>query len=130
LLNFNPSFAKNQPCMTPQSQWNSSLSIQWCLLDPFGRITVVGSCLSCLYGTVSDHRNCVDCQSPLLNFNPSFAQNQPCMTPQIQRNSSLSIQWCLLDPFGRIRVVGSCLLCLWVCSGHRNCVDCWLLQHM
>jgi hypothetical protein len=38
------------------------------------------------------------------------AENQPCMTPQSKRKSSLSIGWCLLDPYGRIRVVGSCLL--------------------
>jgi hypothetical protein len=47
------------------------------------------------------------------------------MAPLIQRNSSLSIQWCLLDPYGRIRVVHSCLL------GPRGCwwpqKLCWLL---
>jgi hypothetical protein len=26
--------------MTPQIQWNSSLHIQWCLLDPYGRVGV------------------------------------------------------------------------------------------
>jgi hypothetical protein len=48
--------------------------------------------------------------APVIDFNPSFAENQPRMTPQSKRNSSLSIQWCLLDQYGRIRVVGSCLL--------------------
>jgi hypothetical protein len=42
---FNPSFAENQRHMTPQSQWNSSLSIGWCLFNPYGRIRVIGSCL-------------------------------------------------------------------------------------
>jgi hypothetical protein len=59
-------------------------------------------------------------------FNPSFAQNQPCTTPQNQWNSSLPIQWCLLDPYGRIRVVSSCLLCPWGCQWPQKL--CWLLQ--
>jgi hypothetical protein len=25
------------------------------------------------------------------------------------------LQWCLLDPYGRIKVVSSCLLCCWGC---------------
>jgi hypothetical protein len=33
------------------------------------------------------------------------------MTPHYQLGSSLSIQCCLLDPYGRLKVVGSCLLC-------------------
>jgi hypothetical protein len=38
---------KSQPSMTHKIQWNSSLHIQWCLLDPYGRVRVVGSCLWC-----------------------------------------------------------------------------------
>jgi hypothetical protein len=33
----------------------------------------------CVHGAVSGHRNCADCWGPSLIFNPSFAQNQPCM---------------------------------------------------
>jgi hypothetical protein len=128
-----PWFAQNQPCTTPQRQWNSFLSLQWCLLDAsYGRIRVVGSCLLCHWGcqwpqklcwllgsiadfqpkfclkstlhhtvpvsyvtgAVSGHRKCADWWGPfsLLIFNPRFAQNQPCTTPQSQWNSFLSIQ--------------------------------------
>jgi hypothetical protein len=62
---------------------------------------------------------------PSLIFNPSFAQNQPRTTPQIQWNSSLPIQWCLLDPYGRIRVAGSRLVCPWGCQWPQKL--CWLL---
>jgi hypothetical protein len=110
--------------MTPQSQRNSSLTIQWCLLDPYGRIRVVGSWLL-VPGAVSGHRNCAHCWGQLLIFNPSFAENKPSMTPQNQRNSFLSIQWCLLDPYRRIRVVGSCLLGPWDCHWPQKL--CWLL---
>jgi uncharacterized membrane protein len=58
-------------------------------------------------------------------FNPSFAKNQPHMTPQTQWNFFLPIQWCLLDPYGRVRVVGSCLLCPWGCHWPQK--FCWLL---
>jgi hypothetical protein len=44
--------------------------------------------------------------------------------PQSQWNSSLSIQWCLLDPYGGVRVVGSCLLCPWGCQWPQK--FCWL----
>jgi hypothetical protein len=167
----NPSFVQNQPRMTPQSQWNSSLSIKWCLLDPYGRVRVVGSCLLCPWGcqwpqkfcwllgdgvhhydfqpkfcwkstlhdttepmelflvhtmvfvgsiwksksgwflvpgAVSGHRSFADCWvmgSITMISNPSFVQNQPHMTPQVQWKSSLSTQWCFLDPYGRVRVV-------------------------
>jgi hypothetical protein len=47
------------------------------------------------------------------------------MTSQSQWNSSLSIQWCLLDPYGSVRVVGSCLLCPWGCLWPQK--FCWLL---
>jgi hypothetical protein len=73
LLIFNPWFAQNQPCTTPQSQWNSFLSLQWCLLDAsYGRIRVVGSFV--VPGAVSGHRKS-DCWGPLLIFNPSFLNN-------------------------------------------------------
>jgi hypothetical protein len=91
----NPSFAEDQPCMTPQTQWNFSLPIQWCLLNPYGRVRVVGSCLLllCPWG----------CQcwpqkfwwllgSITVIFNPSFAENQHHMTPQSQWNCFLPIQ--------------------------------------
>jgi hypothetical protein len=65
------------------------------------------------------------CWGPSLIFNPSFAENQPCMTPQGQWNSSLPIQWCLLDPYGRVRVVGSCVLCRLGCQWPQK--FCWLL---
>jgi hypothetical protein len=102
-LIFNPSFAENQPCMTPQGQWNSSLPIRWCLLDPYGRVRVVGSCLLCPLGC--------HCQWPqkfcwllgsISDFHAiSYAENQPCMTPQGQWNSSLPIYngvcWILME---------------------------------
>jgi hypothetical protein len=76
-------------------------------------------------GTVIGHRSCADCcWGPSLIFNPSFAQNQTHMTPQSQWNSSLTIQWCLLDPYGRMRVVGSCLLCPWDCQWPQKL--CWM----
>jgi hypothetical protein len=61
---FKPSFAENQPCMTPQRQWNSSLPIQWCLLDPYGRVRVVDSCVLCPLGlspTAMIHWQHCDC---------------------------------------------------------------------
>jgi hypothetical protein len=36
--------------MTPKSQWNYSLSMRCCLLDPYGTINVVDSCLLCPCG--------------------------------------------------------------------------------
>jgi hypothetical protein len=63
------------------------------------------------------------CQGSSLIFNPSF-ENQPHMTPQIQWNSSLPIQQCLLDPYGRVKGVGSCLLCPWDCQWPQK--FCWL----
>jgi hypothetical protein len=110
-LIFDPSFAENQPCMTPKTQWNSSLSIQCCLLDPYGRIKVVDSCLLYPCGCWWPSKLCWHSYDTSLIFDPSFAENQPCMTPKTQWNSSLSIQCCLLDPYGRIKVVDSCLLC-------------------
>jgi hypothetical protein len=47
---FDPSFAENQPCMAPRSQWNSSLPMQCCLLDSYRRVKVVDSCLLCSCG--------------------------------------------------------------------------------
>jgi hypothetical protein len=62
LMIFDPSFAQNQPCTTPKSQWNSSLSIQCCLLDPYGRIKVVDSCLLCPCGCWWPRKLCLQWQ--------------------------------------------------------------------
>jgi hypothetical protein len=47
-----------------------------CLLNPYGRVRVVGSCLL-FPGTVSGHTSFADCWGPSLIFNPSFAENSP-----------------------------------------------------
>jgi hypothetical protein len=60
-------------------------------LDPFGRIRVVGSCLLCPWGCQWPQKLCWLLKS-IAQFQPMFAQNQPCKTPQSQWNSSLSIQ--------------------------------------
>jgi hypothetical protein len=54
--------------MTPKSQWNSSLSIQCCLLDPYGWIKVVHSCLLCPCGCWWPQGNCADSWDPSLIF--------------------------------------------------------------
>jgi hypothetical protein len=56
-------------------------------------------------------------------FDPSFAENQPCMTPKIQWNTSLSIQCCLLGQYKRTKVVDSCLLCPcgWLVAARKLC---------
>jgi hypothetical protein len=95
---------------TPNTQWNSSLSIQCCLLKPYGRIKVVGSCLLCPRSCWWPKRLFCQLRS-MTDFWPKFCWNQPCRTPKTQWNSSLSLQCCLLEPYGRIKVVGSFLLC-------------------
>jgi hypothetical protein len=74
---------------------------------------------------VGGHRNCADSWDPSLIFDPSFAEHRPRMTPQSQWDSSLSIQCCLLDPYGRIKVVDSCLLCPCGCWWPQKL--CWQL---
>jgi hypothetical protein len=66
---------KTKPCTTPKSQWNSSLPIQCCLLDPYGRLKVVDSCLLCPCCCVGGQGNCADnsWDPSLLIFDPSFA---------------------------------------------------------
>jgi hypothetical protein len=110
-LIFNPSLAQNQPHTTPQSQWNSSLPIQWCLLDAFGRIRVVGSSLLCPWG----------CQWPQKIVLTAWVHHWFSTQVWLKINP---IQWCLLDPFRRIRVVGSSLLCPWGCQWQQKL---WLL---
>jgi hypothetical protein len=84
---FQPKFCWKSTHMTPQSQWNSSLSIQWCLLDPYGRVKVVGSCLlvcpcGCQWPQKFYWLMCDDGVHHYVISNPSFAENQPHMTPQ------------------------------------------------
>jgi hypothetical protein len=38
---------KTNPAGHQRPKWNCSLSIQCCLLDPYGRIKVIDSCLFC-----------------------------------------------------------------------------------
>jgi hypothetical protein len=47
---------------------------------------VVGSCLLCPWGCQWQQKLCLLLRGPSLIFNPSFAENQPCMTQQSQRN--------------------------------------------
>jgi hypothetical protein len=90
-LNFGPSWrqkyfgqfevtppTENQPCSTPKSQWNSSLSIQCCLLDPYGRIKVVDSCLLCPCGCWWPRKLCWQLGS-ITDFVPKF-----CWEPTLQ----------------------------------------------
>jgi hypothetical protein len=69
-LIFDPSFAENQPCMAPKTQWNSSLSIQCCLLDPYGRIKVVDSCLLCPCGCWWPRKLCLHQLGSITDFGP------------------------------------------------------------
>jgi hypothetical protein len=73
---FNPTFAEDQALMTPKSQWNSSLSIQCCLLGPYARIKVVDSCLICPWGCWWSQKFCWQLGSMTLIFNPTFAEDQ------------------------------------------------------
>jgi hypothetical protein len=57
--------------MTPQSQWNSSLSIGWCLFNPYGRIRVVGSCLLGPWGCQWQQKLCW-LMAPIGHFQPKF----------------------------------------------------------
>jgi hypothetical protein len=82
-----PSFAENHPPRTPKTQWNSSSSIQCCLLDPYVRIKVVGSCLLCSCGCQWPQKLCWQLGSitdfwpqVLLKTNPAGHQ-RPNETP-------------------------------------------------
>jgi hypothetical protein len=75
--------------MAPKTQWNSSLSIQCCLLDPYGWIKVVDSCLLCPCGCWWPRKLCLQLGSitdfltqVLLKTNPAGPQRpnetSPC----------------------------------------------------
>jgi hypothetical protein len=53
----------------------------------------------------------------LLKINPAWHHR-----PNETLSCFLPIQWCLLDPYGRIRAVGSCLLCPWGCQWPQKIV--------
>jgi hypothetical protein len=57
--------------MTPKGQWNSSLPIQWCLLDPYGRVRVVDSSLLCPLGCQWTQKFCWLLGS-ITDFQPKF----------------------------------------------------------
>jgi hypothetical protein len=107
---FNPIYAEDEALMTPKGQWNSSLSIQCCLLCPYARIKVIDSCLICPWGCWWSQKFCWQLGSMITEFQPNFWWGlSPHDTNEPMKLFHPCLQYCLLSPYARIKVVDSCL---------------------